>query len=157
MVHSGGGLKVRAHVCLLHSDEECLPPPPGTFECGSPLQCSRHEAPTDPASSLLLHGARRMQTEGACSCLPLALGWRVLAVPIKHMQVSVITFATYSRHDAPTDRASSRLLHGPQRSRPEGACSCLPLALGWRVLAVPTTMGSPAGVDHLCNEAAMKR
>ena len=46
-----------------------------------------------------------------------------------------------SRHAAPTDRASLRLLHGhgARRRRPQGAsCWSLPLALWWSVLAART-------------------
>ena len=48
------------------------------------LQCvlrrqSRHEAPTDRASL-------RRGTQGECSSLPPALGWRVLAAATRHMQ-----------------------------------------------------------------------
>ena len=74
IVRGGGGRKVRARVCIRHLGAEASPPPPGIFKCGSHLQRSRHEATTDRASLRLLHGAWRRRTQGACSCLPLALG-----------------------------------------------------------------------------------
>ena len=45
---------------------------------------SCHQAPTDRARWRLLHGARRRPTQGACSSLPLALRWRVLAARSSH-------------------------------------------------------------------------
>ena len=54
-----------------------MPPRPGTCRW-LPLQRSRHEAPTGRASLRVVHGVRRRQTQGACSCLALALWWRVL-------------------------------------------------------------------------------
>ena len=98
---------------------------------------SRHEAPTDRASLRLLHGARRRPTQGACLSLPLALRWRVLAAS-SHARVCGLVFCDGSRHDAPTDRASLRLLHGARRRPTQGACLSLPLALQRRVLAATT-------------------
>ena len=79
-VRGGGGLKVHARVCLRHSDGGCLPPRPRTCTCNDcGLHRSRHQAPTGGASLRLLDVARRRRTQGTCSCVSLALGWRVLA------------------------------------------------------------------------------
>ena len=48
-----------------------------------PLQWGRREAPPTVRVSLrLLHGARWCRSQGACSPLPLALGWKVLATAV---------------------------------------------------------------------------
>ena len=56
-----------------------------------------------------------------------------------------------SRHQAPTNQASLRLLRAASQRRPRGACSSLLLALGWR--------DSACHQDNvcLCNGAAIKR
>ena len=57
MVRGGGGLKVRAHVCLLHSDG-VISSLTVVVTCNClPLRRSRHEATTCWASLRLLHGA----------------------------------------------------------------------------------------------------
>ena len=63
-VRGGGRRKVRAPLCLWR----VLATVAIHLQCV--LQRSRHEAPTDGASLRLLHGARRRQTQGACSSLP---------------------------------------------------------------------------------------
>ena len=84
---------------------------------------SRHATPTDRASLRLLHGARPRPTQGACSSLPLILECRVLAARTRHLQVVCLHNA--SRHAAPTDRASLRLLRGARRRPTQGACESL--------------------------------
>ena len=84
---------------------------------------------------------------GACSSLPLALRWRVLAARHKAHQASfclqVDCLCIGSRHEAPTGRASLRVLHGAKRRPTQG--SSLPLALRWRVLtARHHAPGTPA-------------
>ena len=62
---------------------------------------------------------------GARLCL-WQCGRRVLAAQMKHLEV--VWLLHRSRHDeAPTDRASLRLLHGARQT--QGACSSLPLAV----------------------------
>ena len=96
----------------------------------------------------LLDDARRWQTQGACSSLPPALGWRVLAAASK--APAGRCSANGSRHESPTDRASLwLLLNGARRWQTQGACSSLPPALEWRVLAAATN--APAGIMMLCN------
>ena len=86
-VRGGGGeVKVHARICRRHLDGECLPSRPGTCRW-LPLQRRRHEAPTDGARLRLLHMARQWHTQGACTSLPLTLGWRVLGAAARHLQV----------------------------------------------------------------------
>ena len=94
----------------------------------------------DRASLHLLHGARRWRTQGACSSL--SFGTRVESA-CRHDQALArvcrcVVCDDGAAINAPTDRASLHLLHGARRWRTQGACSSLPLALGWRVLAVMT-------------------
>ena len=129
---------MRARLCLWHFGGDGLPPRPSTCRGGLvPLHWSRHQALTTERASLrLLHGARRRRSQGACSSLPLALWWRLLATKTKHLHGSDMP-SHRSRHQAPTtERTSLQLLHGSwwRRRRSQGACSCLPLALRWRVL-----------------------
>ena len=49
------------------------------------LQGSRHQAPTNQASLQLLRAASQRRPQGACSSLPLALGWRMLAARTRHL------------------------------------------------------------------------
>ena len=94
----------------------------------------------------MVRGGGGLQVEGVCSSLSLALWWRVRAATmIVHAPTGVVPLQR-SRHEAPpTASASLRLLHGARwRRRTQGACSSLPLALGWRVLAA-TTIKKPAG------------
>ena len=44
-----------------------------------------NEAPTGGARLLLVHGARRRRSQGACSSLPQALEWRALAAVTTHL------------------------------------------------------------------------
>ena len=53
--------KVRARLCLWHSDGECLPPRPRTCD-ELFLRRSSHQAPTDDRACGLLDGARRWRT-----------------------------------------------------------------------------------------------
>ena len=91
MVQDGGSLCVPTGACGTEVESAC-----STDQASShlrmcwPLQRSLHEAPTDLASLRLLHGARRMPTQGACSVLLVALGWRVLAAPTKHLQIAFV-------------------------------------------------------------------
>ena len=73
--------------------------------------------------------------QGACLSLPPALVQRVLATTTSHLQFGLHR----SRHDAPTARASWRLLDGARRWRMQGACLSLPPALVQRVLATTTS------------------
>ena len=105
---------------------------PGTLQAVCLCIGSRNAASTDRASSQLLHGARQRPTQGACSSLPLALRWRVLAARHHALGTRLSRWACYcngSGHAAPTDRASLQLLHRARRrptQRPnQGACSCL--------------------------------
>ena len=83
-MHGRGGLKVRACLYRWHwVGGECLPPEGGF--CAIAAR-GRHEAPTDRASLHLLHGSGRRRTQGACSSLPRALWWRVLAATSTHLQ-----------------------------------------------------------------------
>ena len=62
-----------------------------------------------------------------------------------------------SRHAAPTDRPSLRLLHGARRRRrTQGACSSLPLALEWESACFVNQAPAADGVCLLCNQAAMQ-
>ena len=151
---------------------------PGTYsnKCLLALQPSRHEVSTDRPSLRVLHGARRrrrQRPQGACSSLPLAREWRVIASPTRDLQQDSACLLSLqpSRHEAPTDRPSLRLLaplhcaRRRKRQRTPGACSSLPLALKWRVIAGPTRHQSACRHDQapaassaciLGNQAAMK-
>ena len=107
----------------------CLPPGPRTCRWLCLCIGSRHEAPTDRASLPLLAGARRRPTQGACFALPLALSGGE-CLPPGPRTCRWLCLCIGSRHEeAPTDRASLRLLHGARRRPTQGACSSLPLAL----------------------------
>ena len=123
----------------------------------SPLQRSRHQAPTDRAILRLLHcawcrRARGKWTRRWCSSLPAALGWRLLPTTHSGTRMHVVCHCN-GRHQAPTDRASLWLLHGVRCRRTRGACSSLSAALGCRVIAAPTRH---LQVLCLCNGAAIK-
>ena len=82
---------------------------------------------------------------GACSCLPLAVWWRVLAA-CDQAPVGLCLALQRSCHDPRTDGASLRLLNSDKRKRTRDVCSegeCLPPAI--RHLQVV----------WLCNGAAM--
>ena len=113
-------------------------------------------APTDRASWRLLQGARRRPTQAACSSVPLALcGVGCLPPRIRHLPAGGFVLATESRHEAPNDRASVRLLHGARRRPTQGVCSSLLLVLCDAKCLPPGTRHLQMGLSSQ-RKAAMK-
>ena len=125
-----------ARLCLWHSCSKCLPPPQpllGTFAGGWLCNGSRRQTPTDGASYAaapqceadrnsrrVLVSASGTRVKSACRCCH------------DDKAREVIGRWQRSHHQAPTDGASLRLLHGARRRQTQSACSSLPLALVWR-------------------------
>ena len=138
-VHGGGGVKVRARLCLWQSGGQHLQlhHEPAYTDCG--LQRNRH-ASSDWWSKLA--AALRCEAEAESRCVLIsAPGTRVeSACHHDHDHTAaLIVVCNGAAMQAPTGGASFRLLHGARRRRSQGACSSLPLALGWRVLTTVTT------------------
>ena len=123
---------MRARRYRWHACGQCLPPGTRHLHLQDLVVClctgSRHEALTDRARSRLFHGARRRPTQGACSSLSMALSGGE-CLPPGPRTCRWLCLCIGSRHEAPTDRASLRLLHVARRRPTQGACSSLPLAL----------------------------
>ena len=122
---------------------ESLPPGTRTRHLHVDYLCngSRHEAPTDRASSRLLHGARRRPTQGACSSLRVALRWRVLA-PRQQASAGGFVFATEA---AIKLRLVIEQDCGCSTVRGEGRLKVRALRCLWRVLATRDQVPAPAG------------
>ena len=78
-------LKVPARLCFRHSSGKCLPPRSRTYVMFSVCKDAAIKLRLMEQACGLLDSARRRQTHGAYSSLPLALGWSVLAAPITHL------------------------------------------------------------------------
>ena len=84
----------------------------------------------------------------------LHLSSEVLAAMTRHLQV--FAACTGAVDQAPTDRASLRLLHSASRRRRQGVCSSLPLAVEFRVVAAMTRHLPARCSLGLCTRAAIK-
>ena len=145
-VRGGGGVKVRARLCLWRFGGDGLPPRPSICRGGLvPLHWSRHQALTSERASLrLLHGARRRRrrSQGECSPLPLALRWRVL--------MKLCPLMEHARRCS-TVRGT---VGGGGKVRVR-LCLWICLALWWRLLATKTK--HLQRVSFIRTEAAIKR
>ena len=90
---------------------------------------------------VLLWAARRALQPGTCGLLGTRAAMKLkvdgrLLVTALSTPIEQLSFASQqSRHEAPTDGASVRLLHGARWRQTQGECSSLPLSTPRRHLS----------------------
>ena len=143
--------------CEAEADARCVL----VSAAGTLMESACHQAPRTMHVRVVWLWRASGLAEADSRCVLVSAAGTLVQSACRHDQapdtsVQVLCLCNGSRHQAPTDRARWRLLHGARRRPTQGACSSLPLALRCRVLAARTKDPHRCSCFAFATEAAIK-